>query len=168
VSTVKQNKAGSSSSHSSFQNGLFTSSNILLKNLMQYQAYGIPEPRILGGPKWLNSKRFDIEAKTDSSVADQLRALSREQRKLQTQGMFQQLLADRFKLTVHWETRDLPVYALVAAKKGPSLHESKEPDGGLHTSSSAGQFTAQGISLTEMAQALTQELSKELEPRDPR
>jgi len=162
VSTVKQNKAGSSSSHSSFQNGLFTSSNILLKNLMQYQAYGIPEPRILGGPKWLNSKRFDIEAKTDSSVADQLRALSREQRKLQTQGMFQQLLADRFKLTVHWETRDLPVYALVAAKKGPSLHESKEPDGGLHTSSSAGQFTAQGISLTEMAQALTQELSKEL------
>jgi uncharacterized protein (TIGR03435 family) len=76
--------------------------------------------------------------------------------------MFQQLLADRFKLTVHWETRELPVYALVVAKNGPSLHESKESDGSSHTSTSTGQFTARGVTMVEMAQTLTQELSREL------
>ena len=162
VTIVKPNKSGSSSSHSKFENGRFTASNILLKNLIQYSAYGVPEPRILGGPKWLNTERFDIEAKIDSSTADQLRTLSRDQRKLQMQGMFQQLLADRFKLTIHWETRDLPVYALVVAKKGPSLQKSKDSDGGSNTSASTGQFTAQGVTLPEMAQALTQELSQEL------
>jgi uncharacterized protein (TIGR03435 family) len=162
VTTVKLNKSGNSGSHSSLDNGRFTASNILLKNLIQYQAYGIPEPRILGGPKWLNSERFDIEAKADNSIADQLRALSRDQRKLQTKAMFQQLLAERFKLTVHWETRELPVYALVVAKNGPSLHESKESDGSSNTSTSNGQFTTRGVTMVEMAQTLTQELSREL------
>jgi uncharacterized protein (TIGR03435 family) len=164
VATVKLNKSGGSSSHSNFDNERlrFSASNILLKNLLQYQAYGIPEPRILGGPKWFSTERFDIEAKADSSVADQLRTLSHDQRRLQTQEMFQQLLADRFKLAVHWETRDFPVYALVVAKNGPSLHASKESDGSSSTSGSTGQLTARGVTLTEIARTLTQELSKEL------
>jgi uncharacterized protein (TIGR03435 family) len=162
VTTVKLNKSGGSGSGSNMNNGRFTATNILLKNLMQYQAYGIPEPRILGGPKWLDSVRFDIEAKTDSSVTEQLKTLSHEQRRLQTQGMFQQLLADRFKLAIHWETRDLPVYALVVAKNGPSLHVTKEPDGASGTSTGTGQFTAKGVTLAEVARALTQELSREL------
>jgi len=162
VTTVKLNKSGTSSSHSSFDNGRFTASNIRLKNLIQYQAYGIPEPRILGGPKWLDSERFDIEAKIDSSVADRLRALSRDQGRLQMQAMFQQFLADRFKLTVHWETRELPVYALVVAKNGPNLHQSQQADGSTNTSTGAGLFKAQGITLAEMARTLTQELAKEL------
>jgi uncharacterized protein (TIGR03435 family) len=99
-----------------------------LKNLLQYSAYGIPEPRILGG---------------------------------QMQGMFQQLLADRFKLKIHWETQDLPVYALVAAKKGPIFHEWKDSDGS-GTSASTGQFTAKGMTMAEIAMASTRELSQEL------
>ncbi len=162
VSTVKLNKSGSSGSHSSFDHGRFTATNVLLKNLMQYSAYGIPEPRILGGPKWLNSERFDIEAKIDSTTAEELRTLGRDQRRLEMQGMFQRLLADRFKLAVHWETRELPVYALVVAKNGPNLHLSKESGGNSGTSAGNGQFTGQGITLAEMAQALTQELSQEL------
>ena len=162
VTTVKLNKSGASGSHSSFDNGRFSASNILLKNLIEYQAYGIPEPRILGGPKWLNLERFDIEAKTDSSIADRLRTLGRDQRRLLTQAMFQQFLADRFKLTVHWETRELPVYALVVAKNGPSLHESKESDGNSGTSAGNGQFTARNVTMAEIAKTLTQELSREL------
>jgi uncharacterized protein (TIGR03435 family) len=161
VTTVKRNKSGGTGSHSNFQNGYFIASNILLKNLLQYSAYGIPEPRILGGPKWLNSERFDIEAKTDNLTADQLRTLNREQRKLQTQGMFQQLLADRFKLMIHFETRQLPVYALAATKKGPILHAWKASDGS-GTSASTGQFAATGMTMAEIAVALTQELSREL------
>src|ERR1700743_147919 len=162
VTTVKLNKSGNPGSGSTFNKGHFTATNVLLKNLMQYQAYGVPEPRILGGPPWINSQRFDIEAKTDSSLAEQLRSLDRDQRKLQMQRMFQQLLADRFKLATHWETRDLPVYALVVAKNGPSLHASKDSEGDSSTSTSTGQFTAKGVTLAELARALTQELSHEL------
>jgi uncharacterized protein (TIGR03435 family) len=135
---------------------------IQLKNLMEYSAYGIPQPRILGGPKWLDSERFDIEAKMESAGAERLRALSRDQRRAETQVMFQELLADRFKLAVHWEMRELPVYALVAAKNGPILHESKNAPGEAGTSSSNGRFSAKSMSLTEIAEVLTQELSREL------
>jgi hypothetical protein len=61
VSTVRENKSGSTNSGSSFDHGRFTASNILLKNLMQYEAYGIPEARILGGPKWLNTERSTLK-----------------------------------------------------------------------------------------------------------
>jgi uncharacterized protein (TIGR03435 family) len=162
VSTVKPNKSGNSGSDTDFRDGRFTASNISLKNLLQYRAYGIPASRIFGGPKWIDSERFDIEAKTDGAVAHWLRTLARDQRRVQMQVMFQQLLADRFKLAVHWETRDLPVYAIVVAKKGPTLHPSQEPDGSSDTSAHDGQFTAHNISAAQLADALTQELSREL------
>lgn len=162
VSTIKQNKSGSSGSSSNSRDGRFTASNTTLKNVLQYQAYGIPESRILGGPPWIGSQRFDIEAKTDSAVLERLQALNRDQRRLETRAMFQQLLADRFKLAAHWETRDLPIYALVVQKKGPSLSPSKEPEGHSGTSASDGRFTAKGLTLGQLADALTQELSREL------
>src|SRR5271156_1990388 len=67
VSTVKQNKSGTSGSHSDFRDGRFLASNTTLKNLLQCSAYGIPGSRILGGPPWIGSQGFDIEAKIDSA-----------------------------------------------------------------------------------------------------
>jgi uncharacterized protein (TIGR03435 family) len=162
VSTVKLSKADNGNSGSNFNNGRFTATNVQLKNIMEYSAYGIPQPRILGGPKWLDSQRFDIQAKMESAVAQRLDALSRDQARAEMRAMFQQLLADRFKLAVHWETRELPVYALVVAKSGPILHESKNAPGESGTSAGTGQFTAKGLTLTEIAESLTQELSSEL------
>lgn len=121
VATIKLNKSGSRSSYSSTRNGHLIATNILLKNLMQYEAYGIPGSRILGGPKWLDSTRFDLEAKMDDSTANRLQALPHSEQRVEEQAMVQQLLADRFRLAVHRETRELPVYALVAAKNGPKL-----------------------------------------------
>jgi uncharacterized protein (TIGR03435 family) len=166
VAAIKQNKSGSGSSDSDTRNGRFTATNVSLKNLMQYEAYGIPGSRILDGPKWLDSTRFDIEAKTDDSETDRLRTLPSNQRVLETQAMFQRLLADRFKLTVHWETRELPVYALVVARKGSKLQPAKDPSSGSGTSSnntrSGAQFTASAVTMPELAEGLTQELSREL------
>ena len=168
VSTVKENKSGNSGSRSNFQNGRFSASNVSLKNLLQYQAYGVPESRIFGGPKWISSERFDIEAKADSATTDRLRTLDRDQRRIQARAMFQQLLAERFKLAVHWETRELPVYSMVVAKKGPLLHPTKELDGHSGTSLNNGNLTAQGVTLAQMADVLTQELSRELGARSRR
>jgi uncharacterized protein (TIGR03435 family) len=166
VAAIKLNQSGSGSSHSDTNNGRFTATNVSLKNLMEYQAYGIPGNRILDGPKWLDSTKFDIEAKMDDSAADHLRTLAHGPRRLETQAMFQQLLADRFTLAVHWETRELPVYDLAVAKKGPKLQPTKEATEGSGTSShnsrSGSEFTAKGVTLPELAEALTQELSRDL------
>lgn len=164
VTAVKRNNSGDSGSRSSFANGRFTATNISLKNFIQYQAYGIPDLRILGGPPWLSSTRFDIDAKTDDTITDQLRTLSREQRRLQEQGMFKNLLEDRFKFAAHEATQELPVYALVIGKKGlgPGLHKTVETGDNSSTSAGTGKFSAQGVTLPALASALTQELSKEL------
>ncbi len=64
----------------------------------------------------------------DSAVADGLRKLSEDQRNVERRRMLQALLADRFKLTVHHETKQLGGYVLVIAKNGPKLQEAKPGD----------------------------------------
>jgi uncharacterized protein (TIGR03435 family) len=94
--------------------GRLTASGVPLKQLI-FEAYDMPYYRIFGGPKWLESEYYDLEAKAESAV-------SREQLKLMLRG----LLADRFKLELHRETKELRVYALTVAKNGPKLHEAKD------------------------------------------
>ena len=161
VSTVKVSRSGGSGSYSNFRNGVFTATDVSLKNVMEYWAFGIQEARIVGGPKWLASERFDIEAKLNAQAAGRLEKLDREQRGVETHALFQQLLADRFKLAFHWETQEMPVYALVVAKKGSLLKEAK-PNGDTGTSLSVGKLTAEGVTMDGLARTLTQELSQEL------
>lgn len=80
---------------------------------------------LLGGPDWLRSDQFDIEAlEPGGSPAYTLRQLQNgEAPSLQT--MIQALLTDRFKLAIHRETRELPVYVLTIAKSGPKLQPHK-------------------------------------------
>ena len=73
---------------------------------------------IIGGPSWMDSDLYDIEAKADCSGG----ALSREQMRL----MMQSMLEDRFQLKAHMETREQPVYNLVVAKDGPKLKASTD------------------------------------------
>jgi uncharacterized protein (TIGR03435 family) len=74
-------------------------------------AYAIQRVRVLAGPGWADADQFDIAAKAESGEAtrDEIR------------GMLQTLLAERFKLVVHRETKEIPVYALVLAKGGSKL-----------------------------------------------
>ncbi|HEY1805677.1 MAG TPA: TIGR03435 family protein [Terracidiphilus sp.] len=162
VSTVKLNKSGNSGFDSEFHDGLFTATNVRLKNLIQYEAYGIPLQRIVGGPKWIDSARFDIEAKLDGPSVDRWHALRGEQRKTVSQGMYQALLADRFKLAAHWETRELPVYALVLTKNGSVLQKTTSTDGGADISSANGHFVAKGIAMPELCSAMSQDLARDL------
>jgi uncharacterized protein (TIGR03435 family) len=91
--------------------GQITYSNVSLKNVVM-TAYGVKGYQI-SGPKWLDSERFDIVAKIAMGAT-----------KEQFQMMLQNLLAERFKLAVHRETKELPIYALVVGKGGPKLKES--------------------------------------------
>jgi len=85
-----------------------------LRMLIQ-NAYTVQPFQIVGGPAWLDSDNYQIEAKADGNV-------SRAQLFL----MLQSLLEERFQLKTHRETKDLPVYALVAAKSGLKLPSPKD------------------------------------------
>ena len=160
VTSVKPSKAGTTDSRSSMNNARFTASNITLKNLMAYTAFGVPEPRIFGGPAWLNTARFDIEARLDAATYERWNHLDHHGHSLAGQSMFQQLLADRFHLRYHWETRTLPVYALVVARSGSRLSPSTQAD--ADTDTNDGEITAKGVTVADLARTLTQELSHEL------
>jgi uncharacterized protein (TIGR03435 family) len=136
-------------------------------------AYGVERTRVLGGPDWFPSERFDIEAKMDASVADALQKLSSDESTLARRQMLQTVLADRFKLAVHRETKELPVYTLVIAKNGPKLQTAKPgdtyanapkfPDGtsagaGVIRPGPEGGIIAQAIPITSLLRYLVQEL----------
>ena len=77
----------------------------------------LPASQVVGGPSWINTDGYDIEAKPEGNTDQKQMWL-----------MLQTLLADRFKLSMHRETRDLPVYDLKAVKSGPKLPAPKEVD----------------------------------------
>lgn len=139
----------------------FSARNIELMKLIR-AAYGIPmgaeDSRITGGPNWLRSEKYDVDATMDSSVADALKMLSQDQRMLAQQQMLQALLADRCKLAIHRETKNLAIYTLVLAKNGPKVQDAKPGEttslgfgGNGETRSLAGQAR----SIANLAQALS-------------
>lgn len=82
-------------------------------------AYGYPsEQQVSGGPGWVGSAQFDIEAKEDQETVERQKKMSRDARTDEVRAMVRELLAERFKLKVHHETKELPVYALSIAKGG--------------------------------------------------
>jgi uncharacterized protein (TIGR03435 family) len=89
------------------------------------KAYEVYHFQISEGPSWLYSERFDIEAKMNKSVADQLDKLSTEEGRHERNRMLQRVLVDRFKLTILHDIRERRVYALVVAKNGPKFRQSK-------------------------------------------
>jgi uncharacterized protein (TIGR03435 family) len=86
------------------------------------------EGRIEGGPDWVRqgSDRYEIQAKIDDATFAALQKLPPSQQRDQVDLMEQSLLADRFHLKLHSETRLLPAYALVVAKGGPKLIPAKD------------------------------------------
>lgn len=94
--------------------GTFYADNYPLAGLIM-EAYGIRNFQISGGPGWIHSDKYDILAKHKVS--------SRERPLEEMDAMLRSLLEDRFKLKVHRETKQLPLYALTVAKSGLKLRE---------------------------------------------
>ncbi len=93
--------------------GQLTYSNVTLKNILM-NAYDVKNYQI-EGPGWLDSERYDIVAKIPKGA-------TKEQFRL----MLQNLLAERFKVGLHHETKEMPIYSLVVGKNGPKMKESVE------------------------------------------
>lgn len=94
--------------------GSLVTENAPLRLLIQ-NAYSVQAFQIMGGPGWIQSDGYNIDAKGDGKA-----------NRAQTFLMLRSLLEDRFQLKIHRETKDLPVYALTVAKNGPTLPHPKE------------------------------------------
>jgi uncharacterized protein (TIGR03435 family) len=83
--------------------------------------FGFEGRRVIGGPDWMRSERYQINAKIDDSQFAAMQKLAPYDQRTQLKLMQEALLADRFKLKVHFETREMPAFELVVAKGGPKL-----------------------------------------------
>ena len=116
VASIKSNKSGDGRVMLGLQpGGRFTATNVPLRLLIQ-NAYRVQGFQVVGAPDWIQSERFDIAAKAEGDPTQE-----------QVQQMVRALLADRFKLQVHRETREMPIYALVTARSDGKLGEKLKP-----------------------------------------
>ncbi len=177
VASIKPAKPGAHGRLFEIPPGRFIATNFTAKMLIGL-AYSYKQPglalrddQILGGPKWINSESFDINAKVEDSLVreEEEKKLPSDQWGDQIKLMVQSMLTERFKLKVTHETKELPVYVLVVAKHGPKLTKSTVPPlgplgakppapgarRGTMISIGRGQLTGVGMSVDELASALS-------------
>lgn len=124
VASIKKNTSGEQFVRMGGPPGRYTATNVPLRQLI-IQAYQIQPTQLIGGPEWLATERFDINATTGTApTAEGRGGVFAGARGNPVAPMLRNLLADRFKLKVHAEQREMQVYALVTreeGKLGPSL-----------------------------------------------
>jgi bla regulator protein BlaR1 len=143
--------------------GRVTVANFPVKRLIE-TAYGIKDFQISGGPGWAGADFFDITAKAEGPIES----------RSQIQQVLQSLLAERFQLVVHRDTKEMPVYALVVDKNGPKFKEAHESDPSMvdlknppgvtgrprFTIVRRGRVTAQGVDMKSLADDLSNFLGR--------
>jgi uncharacterized protein (TIGR03435 family) len=136
--------------------GSLTMRNVSLKSAIQW-AYDVKEVQV-SGPEWLGDERYDILAKAATTAGEP-----------QLRQMLQSLLTDRFKMTIHRETKVLSMYALVVDKNGlkltagdPAGKTNLQPDGPNGT-----KLTATDMSIGEIADLLTMGATRMLNLPEP-
>jgi uncharacterized protein (TIGR03435 family) len=142
VASVKQNTSSDGRTFNALPGGRFVATNSPLKGLIA-AAFGMADTqslipvRILGGPDWIDSERYNIEAKASAEFQFAPGGPPKDMLL-----MLRSLLEERFKLVTHREAREMPVFELVVARKdgrlGPGLHKSSVDCDALFAARGAG------------------------------
>jgi len=144
AASIKPSTADPGSSGINTGNGRMNAFNVTLKRCIM-GAYSVGPDQVLGGPDWLDSDRWEILARAEQPVGDHA---------LMT--MLQTLLADRFKLTLHRESKPIEVYDIEVAKNGPKLEKG---DGqGAKTSNGRGDIVADNATIDRFAEILSRQM----------
>jgi uncharacterized protein (TIGR03435 family) len=166
VASIKPGNSGDERSGFYLQpGGRLTASNVSLKRLISY-AYDVRDHQIAKGPTWLDVDAFTVEAKPDSAFTLPRGPLPpgppSPAQSAPSRRMMQSLLADRFQLAVHRESRELPVFELALAKGGSKLKSAAArqglPDGLLH--GGRGQVEGIAVPMWVVTFMLTQEVGR--------
>lgn len=117
-----------------YPGGRLNATAMNLRGLIMY-AYDVQKYQVLGGPSWVDTDRFDIEAKADSDLSQDEVVSTYAGQKFPRSVllMLQNLLAERFGLTLHRESRSASVYRLIVAQSNgprltPTTHAAEEPE----------------------------------------
>jgi uncharacterized protein (TIGR03435 family) len=163
VASIKPNNTAPNNSEFHFDGGRFTAENVPTSFLIIW-AYQVRRFQLSGGPNWIDSAKFDLAAKPEGGAS-----------LTQMQLMMQTLLEERFKLQLHRETKEHPVYLLVPAKSGIKVRASAADCEALAREQSAGQpsrrqcgawfsgpnqFTGTKISMSEFVEDLANLLGR--------
>jgi uncharacterized protein (TIGR03435 family) len=153
VATIKRSTADSPpQSIRRLPGGRLTTTNTPLATLIAW-AYGVDDGRLYGVPKGLDGTAFDVVAK----------APEQEPAPGQMQLMMRSLLAERFRLVVHHDTRDLTAYSLVTDAGGPRVQvvdAPDRPDANPFTMSTAGRLTGTRVTADMLAKVLSNQLGR--------
>jgi bla regulator protein blaR1 len=125
---------------------LYRTHNLSLKRLIS-RAYGVDLSQVYGGPKWADSDGYDISAKIPGDATQMTRDKELE--------MVQSLLADRFKLVIHREPRQVSGFELVVAKKGSKMERAKQDDHDESMHASNRHLTAKNVTMEGFAKDLS-------------
>lgn len=134
VATIKPDPGGPLHGMGLPPPNIFRLFNVTTRDLILI-AYGLPagsplgsaaSARALGGPAWIDNNRYDVEGKIPDAFLAQMQKSPSKLHREQMLLMVQSMLAERFKLVVHVESREMQVYDLVVAKGGPKLAVAKE------------------------------------------
>jgi uncharacterized protein (TIGR03435 family) len=128
----------------SVDRGRFNALNSTLRDIIA-DAYGVAEDRILGGPEWIYTDRFQITAKAEQPVD-----------KKTADTMLRSLLADRFMLRLHRESRVRQMLVIEIAKRGPKLQHVT--DGPQSFDKGRNRIDAKTVTMAQFAEILTHEL----------
>jgi uncharacterized protein (TIGR03435 family) len=117
VAAIKRNVSGDLGRYIRPSGGRLSIANMTLKNLIT-TAYQVRDFQIFGGPSWMISESYNIEAKSDGVATPK-----------EMEGpMLRALLEDRFQLHVRHDTKELPIYVLTVGKNGSKLLPSAEKE----------------------------------------
>ena len=157
VASIKRNTSGDPRSGTrTLPGGRVAIINLELRQVIR-DAYGSKDLDVLGGPDWLDRDRWDINASGGTGNADE-----------PLEPMLKALLADRFKLRVHVEMQERPIYALLYARPdkrlGDKIHPTAmdcRPDADCGTSSGrtngiiSGTLTGTARTMADIGRALS-------------
>jgi uncharacterized protein (TIGR03435 family) len=149
VASLKPDKSGTGVDRIKRIGGSWIIENVSLKRLIG-MAYGVAEGTdyLFKGPDWWDTENFDIAAKFPPATSDS-----------QVLLMLQRLLDERFKLKLHHESREFPVYALVVDKHGSKVHPSATP-GAYRFSARDGHGVGTSVTMAMFANRLSKEVGR--------
>jgi uncharacterized protein (TIGR03435 family) len=141
VASIKPNKSVGGSGWNTHL-GYVSMRNQTLKTLVGI-AYSVPDDRVLGGPRWIESDHFDVDARAAAPAKDPELLL-----------MLQNLLTERFQLALHRETKTTSGFFLAVNKSGLKM-QPDETDGPSGWNGGRGKIVAQRITMAKLADTLT-------------
>lgn len=159
VVSIKPSKPGTLNSSTENLPDGFRDQNITLDTLVE-DAYDtisgaqiIRIRQMVGMPSWAKSELYDVEAKIDPDTAETWKSLTMLERWKREQPMVQAMLADRCKLKVHFETKELPAYELVIAKGGLKMKEAASDEKTMEHAIE-GRLTGRAVSIASILAVL--------------